>query len=109
MKTLTKEQKDKWVAALRSGEYKQGKGYLHENSSNTYCCLGVLCETLEFERIEGCGQISYYIDSNGEYFNANLYDTYNIEENYLIDLNDEAHASFTEIADWIEEKVVTAD
>jgi len=31
-----------WVAALLSGEYKQGKFYLrHEDK---YCCLGVLCE-----------------------------------------------------------------
>lgn len=35
----------KWVAALRSGEYKQGKTYLNRN--NEYCCLGVLCEILE--------------------------------------------------------------
>ena len=31
-----------WVAALRSGQYAQGKGYL--NSEGGYCCLGVLCE-----------------------------------------------------------------
>lgn len=33
---------EKWVAALRSGEYKQGKGQLR-NSQNEFCCLGVLC------------------------------------------------------------------
>lgn len=36
-----------WVAALRSGEYKQGKYYLHVTQDSTgdeYCCLGVLCE-----------------------------------------------------------------
>ena len=32
-----------WVAALRSGEYEQGKGALHP-TKNTYCCLGVACE-----------------------------------------------------------------
>ena len=32
-----------WVTALRSGEYKQGKGALHP-TKNTYCCLGVACE-----------------------------------------------------------------
>ena len=35
---------DKWVEALRSGKYKQGEGFLHSESNNTYCCLGVLCE-----------------------------------------------------------------
>ena len=33
----------RWVDALRSGEYKQGKGYLH-NSSDEFCCLGVLSD-----------------------------------------------------------------
>lgn len=32
----------KWVAALRSGEYKQGKGCLCD-VKNRYCCLGVAC------------------------------------------------------------------
>ena len=32
----------KWVAALRSGDYKQAKGQLR-TSDNSFCCLGVLC------------------------------------------------------------------
>ena len=31
----------KWVAALRSGDYRQGKGALLTNEG--YCCLGVAC------------------------------------------------------------------
>jgi hypothetical protein len=34
--------KEKWVAALRSGEYKQGTCQLRNGS--TFCCLGVLCD-----------------------------------------------------------------
>jgi hypothetical protein len=34
--------KKKWLAALRSGEYEQGKNYL-ENAGK-FCCLGVLCD-----------------------------------------------------------------
>lgn len=38
----------KWVAALRSGKYKRGKGALckskTETGKQTYCCLGVLTE-----------------------------------------------------------------
>lgn len=41
MKKLPVEFKEKWVAALRSGEYKQGTGYL--KNGNCYCCLGVAC------------------------------------------------------------------
>ncbi len=36
------EIKQKWVAALRSGKYKQGRGCLRRHDS--YCCLGVLCD-----------------------------------------------------------------
>lgn len=32
----------KWVAALRSGDYQQGKGRLR-NNQDQFCCLGVLC------------------------------------------------------------------
>ncbi len=32
----------KWVAALRSGKYKQAEGALNVNGS--FCCLGVACE-----------------------------------------------------------------
>lgn len=32
-----------WVAALRSGKYKQGKGELR-TKEDSYCCLGVACD-----------------------------------------------------------------
>lgn len=38
---MDKRLRDEWVAALRSGEYKQGKGLLKDGDK--YCCLGVLC------------------------------------------------------------------
>lgn len=44
------EIKAKWVEALRSGKYKQGKGFLkyhnYDLGTDSYCCLGVLCEIL---------------------------------------------------------------
>jgi len=38
--------KEKWVTALRNGEYKQGKDKLINTSGHfkQYCCLGVACE-----------------------------------------------------------------
>lgn len=39
---MNEEIKKEWVAALRSGEYEQGREYL--NTKGKYCCLGVLCE-----------------------------------------------------------------
>jgi len=38
---LTKKFKEKWIAALRSGSYEQGKSYLFDGEG--YCCLGVAC------------------------------------------------------------------
>lgn len=36
----------RWVAALRSGKYSQGRGRLRKNETEVtqYCCLGVLCD-----------------------------------------------------------------
>lgn len=41
----TKQVIIKWLEALRSGEYVQGKGALkaHDNKDR-YCCMGVLCD-----------------------------------------------------------------
>lgn len=43
---MKQDVKDTWVAALRSGEYTQGVGFLHQVTSrgNERCCLGVLCD-----------------------------------------------------------------
>jgi hypothetical protein len=46
---MNKEIMQKWVAALRSGEYKQIDGRLRsyepdECGKYSYCCLGVLCD-----------------------------------------------------------------
>ena len=40
-----KERLEQWIAALRSGKYKQATGTLAkvDGSSTAYCCLGVAC------------------------------------------------------------------
>lgn len=45
---INKRQFDKWINALRSGKYKQGKFRLQ--SVDQYCCLGVACEVLFGEK-----------------------------------------------------------
>ncbi|MGA0595643.1 hypothetical protein [Enterovirga sp. CN4-39] len=44
---LDPELKARWVAALRSGEFKQTTGTLKD--SKGYCCLGVLCHVAKDE------------------------------------------------------------
>lgn len=43
--------KDKWITALRSGKYVQGRAELHNRDNNTFCCLGVLCELAAEARV----------------------------------------------------------
>ena len=40
---MTPELKEKWIEALRSGDFPKGKSTLL-NDQGQYCCLGVLCE-----------------------------------------------------------------
>jgi hypothetical protein len=90
------EIKAKWVAALRSGEYKQIKGNL--KTSSGYCCLGVLCEIDDIEFVES--------NVSGDGPNASVYTYLNMfvgpkNSDTCIKMNDNGK-SFNEIADWIE-------
>lgn len=40
--------KAKWIAALRSGEYKQGRHYLRDEDDQ-FCCLGVAADLVGVE------------------------------------------------------------
>jgi hypothetical protein len=57
MPKMNPEIKAKWVAALRSGEYKQGRGQLR--SEDRFCCLGVLCDLHAKETGGGWTGFSY--------------------------------------------------
>jgi len=115
---MNKDIAKKWVDALRSGEYKQGKGYL-KNAAGEYCCLGVLCEVVgeKFTLFQGepsyrCGINSHNLylppeivakaglrTSNGFISKSGTYAYSN-----LADMNDNC-MSFEYIADVIEKEV----
>jgi hypothetical protein len=93
------ELKSRWVAALRSGEFKQTRGRL--KMGNSYCCLGVLCA------IHGQGfdeDSPAKKDWSGSY--DNLLPITREEAHQLWIRNDGAEGqrehSFSEIADFIE-------
>lgn len=51
---MNKNVKQRWLAALRSGEYKQTTGCLRRDEADEihaapkgYCCLGVLCDIVD--------------------------------------------------------------
>lgn len=50
-----------WVAALRSGQYEQGRSFLRKNDK--HCCLGVACELA----IEAGLPITRTVDSEGRH------------------------------------------
>ena len=110
----------KWLAALRGGEYKQGRNRL--KAGNKFCCLGVVCDmyakenkikwektfneskSLLGERLCLPNEVIKWLgvrSSNGM-FNKDIKakDRYNAS---LISLNDQAGMSFKEIADFIDE------
>lgn len=44
---MTATDKRKWLKALRSGEWRKGRGYLRNPQGGGYCCLGVANEIFE--------------------------------------------------------------
>jgi len=108
---MNKEIKDKWVKALRSGEYKQGRVYLQRD--NRFCCLGVLCKVLDVPNIvSDYGNNTMTFDFGKEYSSISLpfeFSKYiglsTIEESNLIHMNDRLRKDFSQIADYIEENL----
>lgn len=85
----------KWVKALRSGKYLQGKGKLEsEDSPPKYCCLGVLCEVTN----------SWVRDRNGTLTSSQLckFGLSDGAQSELIRRNDSYSHSFEKIADYVE-------
>lgn len=60
---MKKEIADMWVAALRSGNYKQGINRLR-NENNEFCCLGVLCDISEKGKWASLNHFPFYTDGN---------------------------------------------
>jgi hypothetical protein len=83
--------KAKWVAALRSGEFKQGVGEFE--FGQRFCCLGVLCVVANKPRHTGVGDNWYFADAVLGSVEAST---------KLAHLNDNEGQSFAEIADYIE-------
>ena len=59
---MNQEIKAKWIAALRSGKYKQGEGCLNDGHGG-FCCLGVLCDVQGVEWTPG---IDYGTNKTGK-------------------------------------------
>ena len=96
------ERLEEWIAALRSGKYKQGKDSLR--AGRNYCCLGVACVLthpwyLNSEQRQN-GDTDLLPDRYAEEFGLNGRDQYD-----LAGRNDNGD-SFSEIADYIESAIL---
>lgn len=89
---LQPEAKAKWVAALRSGKFEQGRGALQKDLSSVsmYCCLGVAvaCELTSPQGLF----MNFWVED--EFIPEDI-------QVHLARMNDKGK-SFPEIADWIE-------
>lgn len=104
---INKREFKQWVAALDSGEYKQGKGKLH-NENNEYCCLGVACKITIPKHLIQCSEnvISGGLPSiqrAAPQWLREINDDFNDKTNKsLSSLNDEDGYTFPEIATLLE-------
>ena len=66
---LPKAFKTKWIKALRSGKYKQGRLRLYNPKEDTYCCLGVAGKICGVDRLN-INQYLDYLEDNKNLPNA---------------------------------------
>ena len=97
---MNQELKARWITALRSGVYKQGKGRLR-STEDRFCCLGVL---YDLERRGG------WIPTAGGYeteeTNSDLFVPVELLDGnvqYTLTKSNDSGDSFKEIADWLEQ------
>lgn len=111
---LPPDYKAKWIEALRSGRYAQGKNYLRVK--DTYCCLGVLCDITgtEWKPMDGSdcygskgwtGIPNPYECYPKEIIPAMQQDVKDESLQWLLSRMNDDGKSFNEIADWIEENL----
>lgn len=108
----------KWVKALRSGKYKQGRRRL-KSLDNSYCCLGVLCEIMGIEPelnedLDSSGSgVSYNFNGHSLNVPTTVLSKSGLKDSYgnidlpggrvsLVGLNDVRKRSFKHIAAFIE-------
>lgn len=97
---MKKGLKARWVAALRSGKYKQARKVLKRQDGKAFCCLGVLCDISPAvkKRTEGSEVLGHAALEYAGFSSS--------QEAILIGMNDQPkghqHRTFRGIATWIE-------
>lgn len=106
---MNAEVKEKWIAALRSGFYKQTGGRLR-SPEDSFCCLGVLCDIthpecwqpedvvvpFKYENIKRFGTVPPPLMNEVEMNSDQMFE--------LAGMNDRG-SNFNQIADYIEQNL----
>lgn len=100
---LPKEFAEKWVAALRSGEYQQGSESLCYNDS--YCCLGVACAISGVVNVPHQDWIKATTAKDTSIPKILIGSAATSGLVYAVSTMNDSGSSFADIADWIEENV----
>jgi hypothetical protein len=105
---VTVETMNKWIHALRSGEYEQTQYRLQSADSESFCCMGVACkifipeenQVIENGILRGAS-LMYQAQAPAwlRRINADVQDKIGV---CLISLNDDENCTFDEIADILE-------
>ena len=95
---MNAEYKQKWLTALRSGKYPQGREKLREDGK--YCCLGVLCDIVDpdgwdGDKHRGTGGLLSEVAER-------VTGVKTFEMGHLINQNDTLGWDFNQIANYIE-------
>jgi hypothetical protein len=99
VKLSNTENVKKWVAALRSGKYKQAQFAMHK-SDGSHCCLGVARELMEDKSdADAYGAVARWlgIPNEGDLISYGGLDKF-------VQLNDHFNQSFAHIADYVEDE-----
>jgi hypothetical protein len=105
---MNQEIKAKWVAALRSGEYRQGQDQLR-SFNDEFCCLGVLCDLASKAGVGQWEDVSHDRAFDGA--KGNISESVSkwsgLKRSFctttrLVNMNDDEGFNFIEIADYIE-------
>jgi hypothetical protein len=98
--------KDKWLAALRDGNYEQGTYFLR-TADEKFCCLGVLCDIVDPSKWVYCSSVDAFeygnINFPNEAFLCKVWLSTSAAK-ALAGTNDQG-MSFEEIADVIEREI----
>ena len=110
---MRKEIAEKWVEALRSGDYTQQKGSLANLYRTQHCCMGVLCEVAIKEGMElDTYKTAPGFDDERAYLPYRVQTWAGVRSRYgqstegdinLVTMNDDGH-TFDHIADTIDER-----